>query len=187
MDRTLAGIVTLCVVGCAHNAARVVAAPVALAAGDYELVAEDTSGWLFTRQSRGSLSLRPVDMANADLARKYELYGWTDVDFKKLRAPFDASDIPGDSRDPHNPGVLVMSLPPGFRGFDVPQPAHAPILLIGTVDNGKASRGSLDGAGIGLFVQARDGACMTGEWSQWGVVVGGRGRFKICPRRAAQP
>jgi len=128
----------------------------------------------------GLLSARPLT-AGDRIAEGYRLYGWTDVDFQKLGAPIDASGVPGESRDPENPGILVW-FPPFKWTYKVSIPEGAPILLIGTVENKKATRGFRDGAGIGLFVLAKEGRCVRGTWSEWGMVMAASGRFKLCRR-----
>jgi hypothetical protein len=160
---------------------------VRLAAGEYEIVADVGSGAKVSRQSKGNLSLRVLN-AGSDLRKSgYQLYGWTDIDWKKLGAPMDASSTPGNSRDPDSPGVLVLVPPSGFKGFGVSQPSGAPVVLIGTLDNNRTTRGWEDGAGIGLFVQSAEGQCVNGEWSGWGIVKGGRGRFRLCARGSTAP
>jgi hypothetical protein len=47
------GLVAVLPGDCAHAAAPTAAGSVALAPGEYELIAEDTSGWLVTRRSSG--------------------------------------------------------------------------------------------------------------------------------------
>jgi hypothetical protein len=162
-------------------------ARIALAAGDYEIAADVGTGAKDVRQSKGTLSLRDLSAGNELRKLGYQLYGWSDLDWRKLGAPMDAASTPGNSRDPDSPGVLVLVPPSGFKGFGAPQPNGAPILLVGTLDNKKATRGWQDGAGIGLFVQSTEGKCMSGEWSGWGLVKGSKGRFRICAPGAKTP
>ena len=166
--------------------------PIGLAPGDYELTVDATSGTKTGQRSEGRLSLRRFDTANQHLAGKYQFFGWTDVDFKRVGAPICASDTPPESKDPEHPGVLVL-LPPDDikrRGLaevsGISQPSGASIILIGTVHNRMPSRRATDGGGIGMFVLSRAGQCVEGEWRNWGILVGGRGRFKLCPRASAR-
>jgi hypothetical protein len=151
-----------------------------LARGDYDFEAECTLRCQKTVRKTGILALRPMT-AGDQVAEGFRLYGWTDVDFQKLGAPIDASGVPSESRDPENPGVLVWY--PSFKWTHrVSVPDGAPILLIGTLDNKKATRRYRDGAGIGLFVLTRKGRCVRGTWSEWGMVMAASGRFKLCRR-----
>jgi hypothetical protein len=185
--RFLAIVAPLSLATCAHAGGTNPNASLELTAGDYELVADANSGGQAGRQRRGALHLQPFREVDQPLARKYGLYGWTDVDFRKLGAPIGEVDTPGDSDDPENPGVLVLVRTRDIEDSRLP---GTPIILIGTLENRKTTRGSLDGGGIGLFARTKQGHCISGEWSEWGVVVGGRGRFTVClrgPRPAAQP
>jgi hypothetical protein len=163
--------------------------PIELAPGEYELTADVVSASQQVLQSKGSLVLRKVAVTN-QLATRYQLFGWTEVEFRKLGAPIDESATPAQSRDPDNPGVLLLLLPPGserlFKHFKVRPSRGAPILLIGTVENKKQTRGWNDGGGIGLFVQSQQGRCSTGAWTNWGILVGRSGHFKICPHDSAE-
>jgi len=159
-----------------------------LAPGEYELSVQGTSRSKAALTRKGSLSLRKWHASNQVSTDLYPLYGWTNIDFKDMGTPLDAASMPPDSQDPENPGVVVFVAPPRydglFKSFKVRQASGAPILLIGTVDNRKASRGAgRDGGGMGLFVQGQDGECLRGQWAAVGPVVGSTGRFKICPRR----
>jgi hypothetical protein len=186
-ERFLAVVVTLSLATCVHAGGTKPNPSLELTAGDYELVADASSGGQAGRQRKGTLHLRPFGEVDQSFSRKYVLYGWTDVDFRKLGAPIGDVDTPGDSEDPDNPGVLVV-VP--SRDIEDSRPPGPPIMLIGTLENRKTTRGSLDGGGIGLFARTKQGQCISGEWSEWGVVVGGRGRFTVClraPMPAAQP
>jgi hypothetical protein len=159
-----------------------------LAPGEYELSVEGMSRTKESLTRKGGLSLREWHASNQVSTDLYPLYGWTNIDFKDMGAPFDAASIPPASQDPENPGVIVFVAPPRydglFKSFKVRQASGAPILLIGTVDNRKDSRGvGRDGGGMGLFVQGQEGQCLHGQWTAVGPVKGSIGRFKICPRR----
>jgi hypothetical protein len=182
-----AAVTMLSLAGGTRATEKVPAPAVALDPGDYELVLDQLSRATVGQPSKGRLVLRELRAGHDLRSRGYRLYGWTDVDLKRLRAPLDASSTPGDSRDPDSPGVLVLVPSPQFNGFGVAQPSGAPIVLIGTVDNKKATRGWEDGGGIGLFVQSKDGRCVSGEWTNWGIVRGGRGRFRICALESKAP
>ncbi len=163
---------------CAHAGGRDPNAPVDLTAGDYDLIADADSGGKAGREVKGSVHLRPFRRMDPSFGRQYELYGWTDVDFRKLGAPISDADTPGSSEDSENPGVLVL-VPRDTEGSRL---AREPIMLIGTVENNKGTRGDVDGGGIGLFARTKEGECISGEWSEWGVLVGGRGHFTVCSR-----
>jgi hypothetical protein len=160
---------------------------VELSAGEYELVV--IAGTNPVEESRGRLSLRATSASATPAYRQqYPLYGWTSVDFIKIGAPVDVSAGP-ESKDPDNPGVLVLSPGPGFKelqernAFRVARPWDAPIMLVGTLENTQATRGGLDGGGIGLFVQSKKGRCAEGSWASWGGDGGGRnltGSFTLC-------
>lgn len=185
-DSFLLVLATMSLASCAHRGAPPPDPTIDLPAGDYELVADADSGARAGRQEKGTLHLRPFGAVDSSLDRQHGLYGWTDVDFGRLGAPIGETDTPGDSRDPANPGVLVFLLPRDVDGSGLP---GRPVMLIGTSDNNQRTRGNLDGGGIGLFARTRRGDCVAGEWSEWGVVVGGRGRFTAClrPAGAAAP
>jgi hypothetical protein len=162
----------------------------ALAPGEYELVVEGASKLKARPLRKGSLSLRKWNAEEQPPTGLYPLYGWTDVDLKDMGTPVGASDNPA-SQDPDNPGVLVFVAPPRydamFRSFKVRQASGAPVLLIGTLANRKATRqGGRDGGGVGLFVQGREGQCLHGQWASVGPSVGDIGRFKVCPRGLTQ-
>jgi hypothetical protein len=90
--------------------------------------------------------------------------------------------------DPENPGVLVLSPGPGFKelqernAFRVSRPWDARIMLVGTLENTQATRGGLDGGGIGLFVESKKGRCVKGAWASWGQGLGRNlaGSFTLC-------
>jgi hypothetical protein len=158
-----------------------------LAPGEYELSVEGSSRSKLELSRKGSLSLRKWHASNQVSTDLYPLYGWTNIDFKDMGIPLDAASMPPVSQDPENPGVLVFVAPSRydglFKSFKVRQASGAPILFIGTVNNRKATRGVVrDGGGVGLFVQGREGQCLRGQWADVGLVTGGIGRFKICPR-----
>jgi hypothetical protein len=183
-------------------------ARIELSPGDYDLVvvADSAKPRL---EARGRLSLRayasttraaPSDTTLRqrrecfNCSASYPLYGWTSVDFSSIGAmPADAASV-GESTDPENPGVLVLPPPAPYlkdlsNVYKIARPWDAPIMLIGTLQNSEATRGWLDGGGIGLFVQAEKGRCVTGEWSQWGLafVANNRGSFTLCRVGAAPP
>lgn len=112
------------------------------------------------------------------------LYGWTDIDLKGVAAPIcpEGPEPLPSSQDPVFPGVLVLKLDPRWK-FEsrVTYRKDAPILVIGTGTNLRDGTMILDGCGIGLFVQDRDGRCLRGEWAEWGLEVDGRGTFTLCP------
>lgn len=137
---------------------------------DYALTAEATIGPRRGQARTGIVTLTQDGEPDAP-GSQGRLRGWTDVDFRSLGAPIGAGDTPASSQDRNNPGVVVLSPPHG-----------APILLIGTVENKRATRGARDGGGIGLFVQSADRRCWRGEWREWGIAVAGRGRFELCAR-----
>jgi hypothetical protein len=154
--------------------------PLGLAAGEYKLTLHVTS-WRhagFPLDAEGSLSLRQLKGQRDLLGRGFQLYGWTDVDFRALGATL--GETPPTSQDPESPGVLVKTS--SARSW-TDQPDGAPILLIGTLANSQTSRGAKDGAGIGLLVYAKDGHCLTGKWGSWGVMDSAGGQFRICPPR----
>jgi len=102
----------------------------------------------------------------------------TGPDFAQVGSPCGTNLKPApSSRDPQNPGVLVLQLE---VHLSVERPADAPILLVGTLDNAKATRGWQDGSGLAMYVQAKDGSCFTGQWAEWGIIRCGRGRFQLC-------
>jgi hypothetical protein len=175
--RALAGAV---VILCSHVVAAKDLVRVELAPGDYELVADVDRGAVSSKQeSHGRLSLRSFD-TNCPLSEQYRFFGWTSVDFKGLGAPVQGTRA--DSRDPENPGVLVWIPPPEFKKWRrISRPHSAPILMVGTVNNSKETRGWRDGGGIGLFVQSKYGRCLRGEWDRVGIVQGNRGTFTLCP------
>jgi hypothetical protein len=156
--------------------------PVELTAGDYQLVADVMSAQgHMTRHATGTLHLRAFESANRPRGPlDYRLFGWTDVDFMKIGAPIAPSATPGTSQDPDNPGVFAIVTRPfeisSRRSF-----AGGPVMLIGTLENTRSTRGFQDGGGIGLFVDAKRGQCMTGRWFEWGIAAGTRGRFSVCP------
>jgi len=183
----LAIVATQALPACVHAGGAKPDPSLELTAGDYELVAHASSGDKAGQRRKGTLYLRPFGKTDQPVGPEYGLYGWTDVDFRELGAPIDHDGTPGDSQDPDNPGVLVF-VPQ--RDIEDSRPPGPPTMLIGTLENKKRTRGTMDGAGIGLFARTRQGQCISGEWSAWGVVVGGRGRFTVCsrgPRPAAQP
>jgi hypothetical protein len=169
-----------------------------LSVGEYDLVV--TAGSKPRLEGSGRLSLRSytsitqlphyASIRQRRVDHSYRLYGWTNVDFIKLGAPVGPSETP-DSRDPASPGVIVMFPPAGFKElqernvFSVTRPWDAPIMLIGTLENNEATRGWLDGGGIGLFIQSKKGRCLKGEWSSWGLGIGVNddGSFTLCPLR----
>jgi hypothetical protein len=153
--------------------------PLWLSPGDYDLLLDATSGSKTGQRSEGILTLRRIGAADQPPRGEHTLYGWTDTDLANVGAPLCPSDTPANSHDPQNPGVLVWKPSSEFKSG---QPIGAPILLIGTNDNKKASRGARDGCGIGLFVLAKEDRCVRGEWSRWGIVGDGQGRFKLCTR-----
>jgi hypothetical protein len=153
-----------------------------LTAGDYKLVAEVSSAQgRPTRHATGTLHLRAFENANRPRGPlDYRFFGWTDVDFTKMGAPIAPRAIPATSQDPDNPGVLAIVTRPfeisSRRSF-----AGGPVMLIGTLENTRSTRGFQDGGGIGLFVDAKRGQCLTGRWFEWGIAAGTRGRFSVCP------
>jgi hypothetical protein len=186
-ERFTAIVGTLSLAACVHAGGTKPHPSLELTAGDYEFVADANSGGEVGRHGKGTLHLRRFGEVDQSFSRRDGLYGWTDVDFRKLGAPIGDADTPGDSEDPENPGVLVLVPTRDIESSPLPGP---PVMLIGALENKKKTRGSLDGGGIGLFARTKQGQCISGEWSEWGVVVGGRGRFTVCsrgPRSAAQP
>jgi len=161
-----------------------------LAPGEYELVVQGATELKTRPLRKGSLSLRKWDAGGEASTSFYPLYGWTDVDLKNMGALLESASTPPDSQDSDNPGVLVFVAPPRydglFKSFKVHQASGAPVLLIGTLENRKATRGGRDGGGIGLFVQRREGRCLHGHWASVGPFVGGVGWFKVCPRGLTQ-
>jgi hypothetical protein len=162
----------------------------ALVPGEYELVVEGASRLKTKPVRKGSLSLRKWRGGDQVSTALYPLYGWTDINLRNLGMPLDASSVPSASKDPENPGVRVFVAPPRydglFKSFKVHQASGAPVLLIGTLENRKATRGGHDGGGIGLFVQGREGQCLHGHWASVGPFAGGIGQFKVCPRGLPQ-
>lgn len=182
---TAAGVACLLVIPSTFVAAATSGPPYALAPGEYELVVEGASKLNTRLLRKGSLSLRKLDDEEQRSTGLYPLYGWTDVDFKGMGTPVAASDDP-TSRDRDSPDVLVFVAPPRydavFKHFQIRQASGAPVLLIGTLANRKATRGGRDGGGLGLFVQGRSGQCLHGQWGSVGIGVGDIGRFRVCPR-----
>jgi len=164
--------------------------PYALVPGEYDLVVEGGSKLKPMPPRRGSLSLRKWDAEEQRSTGLYPLYGWTDVDFRNLGPALDSSSNSPASHDPDNPGVLVRVAPPRydalFESFKVHQASGAPVLLIGALVNRKATRRGLDGGGVGLFVQGKEGQCLHGQWADVGPFIGDTGRFTICPRGLTQ-
>lgn len=160
---------------------------VGVVAGDYELTASTDSIPNAKRERRGHLVLRDLIVVRELFGTPCRLYGWTDVDFRSLGAPIAKSDTPPDSKDPENPGVLVLEPTPAFAKImksmklrKTAEPPGAPIMLIGTVENKRTTRGMRDGGGIGLFVEAQEGQCVLGRWSRFGIAAGSEGAFKLC-------
>jgi hypothetical protein len=140
---------------------------------------------------KGSLSLREWNSEEQPATGLYPLYGWTNVDLKSVGIPLGAASNPPASQEPDNPGILVFVAPPRydaiFKSFKVRQARGAPVLLIGTLANRKATRGGRDGGGVGLFVQGSDGRCLQGQWASVGPVIQSDvGRFTVCPRGLIQ-
>jgi hypothetical protein len=170
------------------------AAALEVAQGDYDLTVFTGSRSNVRGESRGRLLLEGVVAARQVLGTPCRLRGWTTVDFRALGAPIGKSDTPPDSQDPDNPGVLLWEPPPTFANLmksmkdrKMPeQPPGAPVLLIGTVENRKATRGMQDGGGIGLFVQSKEGRCLLGRWVPFGLVKGPEGQFRMC-RSSGRP
>jgi hypothetical protein len=168
-----------------------------LAPGDYALSMVATQGSMVGGVVRGRLTLKPT--SDADISprtgqrskgfldtRNTPLYGWTDIDLNGVAAPIcpqsETLAPPPSSQDPVFPGVLVLKLDPSWKlASRVMYRKEAPILVIGTGTNIRDGTQILDGCGIGLFVQDRDGWCLRGEWAEWGLEIDGRGTFKICP------
>ena len=163
--------------------------------GDYTLSMVATQGSKVGGAVQGRLTLKPTgdadtspqtgQRAKGPLETRYTpLYGWTDIDLKGVAAPICLEDpypLPS-SQDPVFPGVLVLKLDPEWKlASRVMYRKEAPILVIGTLTNMRDGKMRLDGCGIGLFVQDRDGRCFRGEWAEWGLEVDGRGTFKLCP------
>ena len=161
------------------------------AQGDYDLIVFTGSPSNPRGEARGRLLLKSVAAARQVFGTPCRLHGWTTVDFKALGIQ---SDTPPDSQDPENPGVLVWEPPPTFASVmksmkvqQIPrQPPGAPVLLIGTVENRKATRGMQDGGGFGLFVQSKEGQCLLGRWVPFGLVKGPEGQFRMC-RSSGRP
>ena len=161
-----------------------------LLAGEYELSVSAEAAFSAKRDMSGHLRLRDLGAGRRLFGSICHLYGWTDVDFRSLGAPIGKSDTPPDSRDPENPGVLIWEPSPAFantmKSRKITQPPGAPVLLIGTVENKRATRGMQDGGGIGLFVESKQDQCLLGRWIPFGVVSGAEGHFRLC-RSAVRP
>ena len=168
-------------VGVARSEEKTGLATPEFAAGEYTLWVEATKRVKKRRSVSGSLTLKP-------LASDFD--GWTDVDFLGLGAAMSATAISPTSRDPENPGVLAVSIPPGMGGLAeylrVPSSGGTVMLLVGTESNRKATRMNRDGGGIALKAQARKAECILGEWSSYGVVHGAEGRFRLCPKHTGK-
>jgi hypothetical protein len=95
-----------------------------LAPGEYDLTADTRSGK--KPHKRGGLLVLAQFDAKSELAGDYRLFGWTEVDFKKLGAPIDAAATPAQSRDPDNPGVLLWVPPVGSEGLTASFKVHQP-------------------------------------------------------------
>jgi len=154
-------------------------------AGDFTLRVEATKRVKKRMSVTASLTLRPLT-SDFDDGLGHPYYGWTDIDFRGLGAAIDAKAVSPDSRDPENPGVLAVSIPPGMGGLarylQVPSSGGTVMLLVGTESNRKETRMNRDGGGIALKAQARKGGCILGEWASYGVVHGAEGTFRLCPK-----
>jgi hypothetical protein len=93
---------------------------------------------------------------------------------------FEGPEPAADSQDPVYPGLLVQKVPYGakgpFTGKDL-----VPVILVATVGNLRNGESWTDGCGFAMYLLARDGACYTGAWSEWGLRKDGRGSFRLCP------
>jgi hypothetical protein len=164
---------------------------VPLKAGEYTLTLFATDGPKKGRQVSGQLWLwhtsatdssprtgkRAVD---TDTVRM-PFYGATRLNFEAVGAPVfrPGSSDPtpaADSRDPVYPGVVVFA--GNEPGDSVPASAT---LVIGSLSNMRDGLEGLDGAGIGLWVRSADNHKLVGDWSEWGIVRGGRGYFCLVP------
>jgi hypothetical protein len=166
-----------------------------LAPGDYALSMVATQGSMVGETVRGRLTLKPTSDADTSPrtgqrakgppdTRFIPLYGWTDIDLNGVAAPIcpEGPEPPPSSHDPVFPGVLVLKLDPSWKlASRVMYRKEVPILVIGTGPNIRDGSQILDGCGIGLFVQHRDGRCLRGEWAEWGLKADGRGTFTLCP------
>ena len=95
------------------------------------------------------------------------LYGSIAIDFAAVNAP--VSKLSG-SLDPIYPDVLVRII--DFAGID-----GQPAVVIGSEGNRRDGVSTLDGRGIGLFVQEIRDTGFAGKWDAWGIVHGGSGYF----------
>lgn len=110
------------------------------------------------------------------------LYGWTDADLHAVGAALEDEPLPS-STDPVFPGVVVLT---PHRILDpIQRPRDAPVLAIGSLANTRLDRRTVDGSGIGLFVQRRDGTCWRGQWLMFGLERDGEGDFAFCRIRQA--
>jgi hypothetical protein len=166
-----------------------------LTPGDYSLSMVATQGSMVGKAVRGRLTLKPT--SDSDISprtgqrskrlldtRYAPLYGWTDIDLNGVAAPIcpEGPEPLPSSDDPIFPGVLVLKLDPNWKlASRVMYRKEAPILVIATGTNIRDGTQILDGCGIGLFVQDRDGRCLRGEWAEWGLKTDGRGTFTLCP------
>ena len=150
--------------------------------GEYEVTLVSTFG-----KKKGATASRKLTLITAtkqDISPKtgkrvYEvenldntpLYGSVGIEFSVVNAPvFDLSKIV----DPVYPDVLVYVI--DFKGVK-----RQPVVVIGSAGNRRDGVRTLDGSGIGLFVQeiSKDG--FAGYWDAWGMVAGDKGHF--CARR----
>jgi hypothetical protein len=162
-----------------------------LKAGEFSLTLVATEGPQRDSSVSGPLWLWPTSVSDssprtgkravATDTLRTPFYGATDVNFDAVGAPVfrhgpsDPTPSP-DSRDPVYPGVLVFA---GNRpGNSVGASAT---LVIGTLSNMRDGLISGDGEGIGLWVRAFDENAFVGDWSEWGIVRGGRGYFCLVP------
>jgi hypothetical protein len=159
---------------------------ISLRAGRYQLTLAADSGappsssttgvvTLWATTPRDSSARTGIVAVGTDTS-KTPFYGSVSMDFKPVHAPVmeqggDVEPAP-ESRDPVYPGVLV------FAGAEpVAHNSARYTILISTVSNLRDGRIVADGLGIGLWARRSVDSTFYGDWSEWGIVAGGRGHF----------
>ena len=136
--------------------------------GHYHLLMDATRGTARGRRINLDLFLLAYSGPNGGQAG----YGWIVGNLEATGAPIcpDAPAPKPNSQDPLAPGVLVE--------YQSTSKGREYLLLVSTVKNLLATDShTLDGCGIGLWIEKLSDTRFSGRWDRWGIMANGKGRF----------
>jgi hypothetical protein len=141
--------------------------------------------WLSRTSSQDRSATHPSARAPAGDTASAPLFGWTDIDVRKVGVLNYAPDtgqffVPDPtSRDPLYPGVIVL-----IQNWQPNHGLRQNVLLIGTFDNRRVDGFDfLDGGGIALWVRRFSSGGFSGHWSRFGRRPESSGYFCAVPYR----